>query len=533
MVIFADIFAGLGLFFIGIRLISSHFKQLAGRRMRLLITRALQGRGSAPLLGLAAGALLQSVNAVVYVLVALVTAGAIDKRRAFPIISWANIGTSALVIAAALNMHLMVLLLIGATGVTYYLSLDQSPRYRHLVGALLGIGLLFLGIDFIKSASAVLKHSDELRETLAVTAQYPVLSFGLGVAVAWVVQSSSTITVITMAMSSAGLLSFDAGALLVLGAGLGSPLSTRTLAARLTGSERQLVLYQIALKSLGVAVSLLLYASDRLLGLHAVVGVLDAAGLSPAARLAAVYVALQLASELAMQLFRRPVLAYLERLAPPSHEEVLGRPHYLRDGVLAESESALLLVDKEQQRLLRSLESYLAPLRAEARSDEVTVAVRHAAERQVLRECDHFLTEVADRNHSRQTLERTIVLRDRNELLDSLQDTLAEMVRAVEGPGADAAVRQHIDGLVEDLHMMLETLADVAEQPTDDDLALVRTLTHDRSELMDGIRRRLQGGAVAPDVQQAVFTVTALFERSMWLLRRYALLLDVAGSEMA
>jgi phosphate:Na+ symporter len=125
------------------------------------------------------------------------------------------------------------------------------------------------------------------------------------------------------------------------------------------------------------------------------------------------------------------------------------------------------------------------------------------------------------------------VLRDRNELLDSLQDTLAEMVRAVEGPGADAAVRQHIDGLVEDLHMMLETLADVAEQPTDDDLALVRTLTHDRSELMDGIRRRLQGGAVAPDVQQAVFTVTALFERSMWLLRRYALLLDVAGSEMA
>jgi phosphate:Na+ symporter len=293
------------------------------------------------------------------------------------------------------------------------------------------------------------------------------------------------------------------------------------------------VLYQIVLKSLGVAVSLLLYASDRLLGLHAVVGVLDAAGLSPAARLAAVYVALQLASELAMQLFRRPVLAYLERLAPPSHEEVLGRPHYLRDGVLAESESALLLVDKEQQRLLRSLESYLAPLRAEARSDEVTVAVRHAAERQVLRECDHFLTEVADRNHSRQTLERTIVLRDRNELLDSLQDTLAEMVRAVEGPGADAAVRQHIDGLVEGLHMMLETLADVAEQPTDDDLALVRTLTHDRSELMDGIRRRLQGGAVAPDVQQAVFTVTALFERSMWLLRRYALLLDVAGSEMA
>lgn len=533
MDLFANIFAGLGLFFIGIRLIGSHFKQLAGRRMRLLITRALQGRGSAPLLGLAAGALLQSVNAVIYVLVALVTAGAIDKRRAFPIISWANIGTSALVIAAALNMHLMVLLLIGMTGVAFYQNLDQSPRYRHVVGALLGIGLLFLGIDFIKSASAILKQSEGLREALLLAAQYPVLSFGLGVAVAWVVQSTSTITVIAMAMTSAGLLSFDAGTLVVLGSGLGSPLSTRTLAARMTGSGRQLVLYQIVLKSMGVAALLLVYGVDRLLGQHWLLGAMDAIGLSPAARLAAVYVALQLASELAMQLLQRPALAYLERQAPPSHEEVLGRPHYLRDGVLAESESALLLVDKEQQRLLRSLEAYLAPLRAEARPDEVPVAARHAAERQVLRECDHFLTEVADRNHSRQTLERTIVLRDRNELLDSLQDTLAEMVRVVQGSGSDAAVRQHIDGLIEGLHVVLETLADVAQQPTAEDLALVRTLTHDRSELMDGIRRRLQGGAVAPEVQQAVFAVTALFERSTWLLRRYALLLDLAGNELA
>lgn len=530
MDIFASIFAGLGLFFIGIRLIGNHLKQLTGRRMRMLITRAVQGKGSVTLLGLAAGAVMQSVNAVTYVLVALVAAGAIDRRRAFPIISWANIGTSMLVVLAALNMHLLVLLLIGVTGVTFYLNLDQSARHRHAIGALLGVGLLFLGIDFIKSGSAILKQADWLRDLLVLAAHHPWLNLGLGVAVAWVAQSSSTITVVAMAMASAGLLGFDAGALVVVGAGLGSALSARTLAGRLTGSARQLVLYQIVLKTLGGAAMLVLLAVDGLLGGwwggHSLVSVLDGLGLSPAARLAAVYVVLQLVSELGMRLCQQPALAFIERQAPPSDEETLGRPHYLRDGVLAESESALLLVDKEQQRLLHTLEAYLAPLRAEGRPDEVPVTVRHAAEAQVLRECDHFLTEVADRNHSRPTLLRTIVLRDRNELLGSLQESLAELVGVARCEGHGDAVHGHIDGLVESLHMVLQTLAEAAAHPTADDLEMLRALTFDRSELMDGIRRGLQGGHELPQVQRTVFAVTALFERCIWLTRRYVLLLD-------
>jgi phosphate:Na+ symporter len=75
--------------------------------------------------------------------------------------------------------------------------------------------------------------------------------------------------------------------------------------------------------------------------------------------------------------------------------------------------------------------------------------------------------------------------------------------------------------------MMLETLADVARTPDADDLEMLRTLTHDRSELMDAIRRRMQGGDAAVAVQQAVFAATAVFERCVWLLRRYVLLLDV------
>jgi len=43
---------------------------------------------------------------------------------------------------------------------------------------------------------------------------------------------------------------------------------------------------------------------------------------------------------------------------------------------------------------------------------------------------------------------------------------------------------------------------------------------------MDGIRRRLLGGGLSPSVQEAAFAVTTLFERAVWLLRRYVLLLE-------
>lgn len=530
MDIFANLFAGLGLFFIGIRLIGNNLKQLAGRRMRQLISKAVAGRGSVALFGLAAGAIMQSTNAVTYVLVAMVTAGAIDKRRALPVINWANIGISILVVLASINLHVLALLLAGLAGLSYYLNLDQSARYRHGVGALMGIGLLFLGIDFIKHASAILKAAPWLKDSLAATAAYPLVGFAIGAMAALVVQSSMTVAVVAMAMTSAGLLDFSSGSMVVLGAGLGSALSALSLAGKLKGSARQLVHYQVVLRLLGVSILLCLWLVDGLVGAHWVETALVRAGLAAPAQLAAVFVMMQVAANVGMRLLLPLVLAALERRSPPSAEETLERPVYLQDEALVEPESALLLVDLEQHRLLGSLPVYLAPMQAEhtAPSSGPSVATRCSAEQSVVRQCDLFLAELLDRHNSRRVLERSMVLRDRNELLGSLQESLLELSRMA----ADATLADEIRALVspqiESLHMMLATLAEAGRQPEADDLDLLRQLTHDRSEMMDALRRRMQGEAHAAPVQQAVFAATTLFERCVWLLRRYVLLLDPA-----
>lgn len=530
MDIFASILAGLGLFFIGIRLIGNHLKQLAGRRMRQLVSKAVAGQGSVALFGLMAGAIMQSLNAVTYVLVAMVTAGAMEKRRAFPIINWANIGISMLVVLASINMHLVALFLVGATGLMYYLNLDQSSRFRHIVGAMLGIGLLFLGIDFIKHASTLLKGAAWLKDDLAASEAYPLIGFMIGAVVALVVQSASTVTVVTMAMASAGLLGFSSGSMIVIGAGLGSALSALSLAGRLKGSARQLVYYQVGLRGIGVLVLLCMRLIDGLSGAHLAEAVLVRAGLSLASQLAAVFVLLQVASDLGMRLVQPQMLALIERQSPPSVEEALERPTYIHDEALEEPESALLLADMEQHRLLSALTAYLAPMRTETTyspdTDQPTVAVRCAAEKRVVQQCDVFLAELVDRHNSRPVLDRSMVLRDRFELVASLQESLLELSQLAADAALADSVRTLVGPQVESLHMMLETLAEVGRQPDADDIDMLRQLTHDRSEMMDALRRRLQGQEHAAAVQQAAFSASTLFERCVWLLRRYVLLLE-------
>lgn len=533
MSIFATLFAGLGLFLIGARQISTHLREVIGLRIRLLIGRALSGAGAIALLGTLAGLILQSVNAVIHVLVALVSANAIDRNKAFSVIRWANIGTSTLVLVAAIDQHLLALCIMGLAGVAYQRALDQSVKWRHVVGALLGLGLLFLGTDFIKAAAAMIKTAPWLRDEIATYSSWVLPSFLIGAVVAWITQSSTTLVVITMSMAASDLIGYEASMVIVLGAGLGSGFSSYLSAGRMKGTARQLILFQVALRMNGLFWMLLIYGADRWLFDDPLGRGLQALHFTVPHAIVVFYFLVQLVSDLASRAFHPLVLRWLERMAPPSIQETMSKPHYLVDDALAEAETALLLVDKEQLRLVRNLPLYLDVVRSK-RDHQGTppgpgslspIQQRQHAERDVLGLCDQFLTELADRHHSRLVLEKSIVMRDRSQLIAQLQESLVELNQLAVQLDKSERTEQLLDGLVQSLHFMLDSLAESVASADSAELDLLRSLTFDRSEIMDKLRKRMQQ---EPDAaaQQAAFTATTVFERCTWLLRRYVLLID-------
>lgn len=533
MDILSNLLAGLGLFFIGVRLIGKNVRQLMGIRLRHWIGRVVAGQGTLPLFGLAAGALVQSVNAVIHILVAMITARAMAMGQGFAIVRWANVGTSALVLLATINMHAFILCLLGLAGVAYYRNLDDSSRYRHLVAALLGLGLLFLGVDFIKGASGLLKKEPLLIEFLGMASQFPWLGFLAGALVATVVQSSTTVSVVAMAMAAAGLLDFPTGAWIVVGSSQGAAIATWMTGQTVEGSTRQLVLYQIAFKTVGVVLVAGLLIVDAMLPGYRIASAFANLQLTLPTQLAVIYCALQIASDLGMRSLSPWVVPWLERVAPQSVKEKAGQPVYLRDQALDEAVTALMLLDLEQQRLLKGLLTYIDAVREESLQTPDQLEAFHQGSGNVTRLCQQFVTEVVDRHHSRNVLERSLTLRDRNELLGALQAGLMELQLPLMRLQGAPATQGLMHSMVESLHLMLSTLIEVAHRYDADDVAMLRMLTHDRSDLMDTIRRRSNVEELGATEQGDLYQVTTLFERTVWLLRRYVLALDIAAGGSA
>src|SRR5579862_1645229 len=173
----ASILAGLGLFSVGIKGISATLGQLAGRSLRRWVARSTGNYPMGAAIGLLAGTVVQSTNAVTVILMSMTKADLISQRQARPVLVWSNVGTAALVLAVAVNIHVFILVLTAITGLCYYLNLDRSPRWRPFVSTLLSISLLFLGLELMREGTEELRGIPWVREFFEMSAHWGVTAF--------------------------------------------------------------------------------------------------------------------------------------------------------------------------------------------------------------------------------------------------------------------------------------------------------------------------------------------------------------------
>lgn len=531
MDIFATIFAGLGLFFIGIKLIGGNLKQMGGRRFRTIVAKAVSNRLSAAGLGILAGALTQSTNAVTFISINTVTAGLVTVRQVLPIILWANVGTSALVILATLNIHLLVMLLIGVVGLLYYFEADKSARFRHLIGALLGIGLLFLGLDLIRESAAAMRDIDAVQTALRHASESYLLAFVVGIVITTAAQSSATVTMVAVAMAEAGLLTFDLTMMIVYGAGVGSGLAVWLMAAALRGAARQLAVLQTVTKCTGALVLVPAFFLGHVMDRPLIVTVLDTITPHVHEKIAWLYLLYQLVSVLIVSVVLGPLFGLIERRHPESAEASLSRPRFIYAGGDQEAETALLLVEREQRRLVGYARDSLDWVREESLANRpamVRPQVLHQAAREVGGEVTRFLGDLMDTAPQHETMARLAAMNTAQDLLDRLADEVSRLVLHIDAAEPPPALRPVFSSMVEGLHLVILILVDEMESSDPFQRESLLAMTADRSEMMDGMRRELMRGdhALSTAEQGRLFSVSAAFEHSIWLVRRYVTLLD-------
>jgi phosphate:Na+ symporter len=520
--ILANVIAGLGLLFSGLRMIDASLRQATGRRLRLVIGRLTEHPLVASLVGLLAGAVVQSTSGIVFILVSLVSSRLATIAGVLPIVTWANVGSSALIFLAVLDLRFAILYLVGVAGVAF--AFDRT-RKNHTLGALFGIGMLFYGIELMKAGAQPLREMDWFSSALDGNHEAYLVAFGAGAAFSFVTQSSIAISILAVGMAQTGLLGPFQTMMAIYGANVGSTFSRMLLSSGLRGSLRRIPAFQDLFKISGAVLFVALLYVESLAGIPLVRAFVGLLSERIDRQMAWVFLVFNLVMALVFTASGPAILRWLERRLPTDEQEDLAKPLYLYEAALDEPATALDLIAKEQGRLAERLRIYAEAVRAGPGSGaRETAALVHKPFAAVVARIEQFQHGLMNRALGPQETERLSRLQSRSSLLVYMEDGLRALAAATENVPLSGRLGGLVSSLVESLDFVLLTLVDALGDESGDAAELLRKITSDRGALMERIRRdylQQEGGATAQE-RAVLLQATSLFERVIWMAQSIA-----------
>lgn len=215
--------AGLGIFLFGMYHLEDGVKGLAGKSFKNLIQRFTNKSWQGIITGTVVTGILQSSSMVTLLVLAFLGGGMITLRNSLGVVLGANLGTTFTAwIVATLGFKMNIAdfsFPFLAIGIVSYLFLKSRPFLKNLGGFLVGFGLLFLGLDFMKvSVENIAGQID-----LTFFASYGLGAFLLlGLVITGLIQSSSAMIVIILSALNAGLVDIYQSVAMVIGANIGT-----------------------------------------------------------------------------------------------------------------------------------------------------------------------------------------------------------------------------------------------------------------------------------------------------------------------
>ncbi|MBN2800386.1 MAG: Na/Pi cotransporter family protein [Deltaproteobacteria bacterium] len=254
-----SLLGGLGLFLFGMSVMSEGLQAVAGERLRSFLRALTSNRVAGVMTGFTVTSIVQSSSATTVMLVGFVGAGLLDLSQAVGVVMGANIGTTVtgwLVALLGFKVKIAALAL-PAIGVGFFARFTGKEVARTWGDVLVGFGLLFLGLDFMKDSVGDLKGSAAIAEW-ATWVQVDhlgtyLLMVGVGAVITMVIQSSSATMAVTMTVAQQGLIDFPTAAALIMGENIGTTITANLAAMGSTPAAKQTARVHLLFNLAGVA----------------------------------------------------------------------------------------------------------------------------------------------------------------------------------------------------------------------------------------------------------------------------------------
>ncbi len=221
------VLGGLGIFFYGMKSMSEALQSVTGDVIKRSIATITKNRVSAVIAGTIVTILVQSSSVSTVMTIGFVNAGLMNLTQAIGVIFGANIGTTITGWIISIKVGKYGLLFIGA-GI-FPMLFGKSVKKRQLGRIAFGIGMIFFGLSIMSGAFKPLRSMPEFLDMIsyfsAQTYGSYIASIISGCILTMIVQSSSAMLGITMALAMTGVIQFHTAAALVLGENIGTTIT--------------------------------------------------------------------------------------------------------------------------------------------------------------------------------------------------------------------------------------------------------------------------------------------------------------------
>lgn len=227
----------LGMFLIGMNMMSSGLQKAAGERLRGFLSAMTSNPFKGVLTGLGITSVIQSSSATTVMVVSFVNAGLLTLTQAIGVIMGANIGTTVtawmvawLGFKADISILAVPMMLFG-----FLFSNSKKDQRKNIGELIIGFSLLFLGLSFMKESVPDLRQTPEVLQFVTTWSSYGfgsvLLFLAFGTVLTLVLQSSSATMAITLIMLSMGWIPFNMACAMVLGENIGTTITANIAAS--------------------------------------------------------------------------------------------------------------------------------------------------------------------------------------------------------------------------------------------------------------------------------------------------------------
>jgi len=259
--LFMNLLGGLGLFLLGMHLMTNGLKVSAGNALRRILAASTSTRLRGVLSGMFITSLVQSSSAVTVASIGFVNAGLLSLSEAVAITYGSNLGTTTTGwLVSTIGFHVDIkAFALPAIGIGMFFKLfSKQTRLAAIGEAMAGFGVFFLGIDLLKDGFSGLNGHVDMAAMAGSSLLHLAFFVGVGVLMTVLAQSSSAAIAITLTATGSGVLPLEAAAAMVIGANIGTTSTALIAAIGATPNAKRMASAHILFNGVTGIVALLL-----------------------------------------------------------------------------------------------------------------------------------------------------------------------------------------------------------------------------------------------------------------------------------